>query len=181
MVSPQPPAFSCRFRRSTKSVIAVPVYKSRAYSRAGRRCLPPRSPHGSAANWSFQGRAHATQALEARPIHVIGPADDVGSRDEPAALAVVPASAVERIVPVVAHHEVRSGGHDIGAAAAERSRLLVSQDLVGDAVGHLLTQPLRPIQGKLARRLLLHDFAVDAEHAAVEAQPVAGQADNALD
>src|SRR5437764_5997111 len=82
MVSPQPPAFSCRFRRSTKSVIAVPVYKSRAYSRAGRRCLPPRSPHGSAANWSFQGRAHATQALEARPIHVIGGLGALGSHGD---------------------------------------------------------------------------------------------------
>src|ERR1044071_986532 len=123
MVSPQPPAVSCRFRRSTTSVIAKPVYKSRAYSRSRSRCLPPRKPHGSAANWSFQGCPHATNALEARPIDVVGPADDVGSRDE-AAFAVVPHSAVERIVTVVAHHEVRPFGDDIRACRIERPRLV---------------------------------------------------------
>src|SRR5437660_215586 len=182
MVSPQPPAFSCRFRRSTTSVIAKPVYKSRAYSRTRSRCLPPRTPHGSAANWSFQGRPHATNALEARPIDVVGPADDVGGRDE-AAPAAVPAPAIERIVTVVAHHEVRPLGHDIGPDGVEWSRLVDPKDLVGDAVGHLFAQPLElsPLPYEVAGGLLLHDRAIDAEYAAIEAQPVARQADNALD
>src|SRR5215475_483454 len=182
MVSPQPPAFSCRFRRSTTSVIAKPVYKSRAYSRPRSRCLPPRKPHGSAANWSFQGRPRAANALEPRPIDVVCPADDVGSRNEPA-LAVGPHPAVERIVTVVAHHEVRPFWDGIGACGVERPLLVDPQDLVGAAVGHLLAQPLElsPFPHEVAGRLLRHRLAVDAEHATVDAQPVAGQADDPLD
>src|SRR5438445_3160955 len=110
MVSPQPPAFSCRFRRSTTSVIAKPVYKSRAYSRTRSRCLPPRKSHGSAANWSFQGRPHATNALEARPIDVVGATNDGICWDkEP--WATWQAAAVDRIVAVVAKDEIRHIGN----------------------------------------------------------------------
>src|SRR5712675_935703 len=133
MVSPQPPAFSCRFRRSATSVIAVPVYKSRAYSRAERRCLPPSSPHGSGANWSFQGQADAARTLEARPVDVIGPADDVGEWHRPA-LPFAPAAAVDGIVAIVAQDEIGTIRHFVGTGRAGWSQLPASQDVVGSTV-----------------------------------------------